>query len=44
MKSKILAMDGKEENIITASMNQSDLPLNHEWVITYDKGLNQDTD
>ena len=36
------AMDGKEENIITASMNQSDIPLNHEWIITNDKGLNQD--
>ncbi len=36
------SMDEKKENIITASMNQSDLPLNHEWVITYDKGLNQE--
>ena len=36
------AMDGKEENIITASMNQSDILLNHEWIITYDNGLNQD--
>ena len=33
---------GKKENIITASMNKSDIPLNHKWVITYDKGLNQD--
>jgi hypothetical protein len=32
----------KKENIIKATMNQSDLPLNHEWVITYDKGLNQE--
>lgn len=33
--------DEKKENTIKASMNQSDLPLNHKWVITYDKGLNQ---
>lgn len=31
-----------QENIISASMTQSDLPLNHEWKIYYDKGLNQD--
>ncbi|MED1674218.1 hypothetical protein [Pallidibacillus thermolactis] len=31
-----------QENIISASMTQSDIPLNHEWKIYYDKGLNQD--
>ncbi|MBM7694272.1 hypothetical protein JOC77_003733 [Peribacillus deserti] len=31
-----------QENIATASMNQSDIPLNQEWVITYDNGLNRD--
>lgn len=34
--------DEKNENIITVGMNQSDIPLNHKWTITYDKGLNQD--
>ncbi|MFJ7824820.1 Ig-like domain-containing protein [Psychrobacillus sp. NPDC096623] len=32
----------KQENIVMASMNQSDIPLNHNWVITFDKGINQD--
>jgi hypothetical protein len=32
----------KNEKVIKASINQSDIPLNHEWVIFYDKGLNQE--
>ncbi|MER1986655.1 MAG: Ig-like domain-containing protein [Solibacillus sp.] len=32
----------KQENIVIASMNESDIPLNHNWVITFDQGLNQD--
>jgi hypothetical protein len=36
------SMDKEKGNVIAARMNQSDIPLNHEWVITYDKGLNQD--
>lgn len=32
----------KRENIVMASMNQSDIPLSHNWVISFDKGLNQD--
>ncbi|MFJ5770146.1 Ig-like domain-containing protein [Psychrobacillus sp. NPDC093180] len=32
----------KQENIVMASMNQSDIPLNHNWVITFDKGMNKD--
>lgn len=39
---KQLSSIEEKENIITVSMNQSDLPLNHEWVITYDKGLYQE--
>ncbi|WP_313893602.1 hypothetical protein [Psychrobacillus sp.] len=31
-----------KENIVLASGNQSDIPLNYNWVITFDKGLNQD--
>jgi len=29
----------KQENIV---MGQSDIALNHNWVITFDKGINQD--
>ena len=32
----------KRENIVMASMNQSDIPLSHNWVISFDKGLNLD--
>ena len=35
------SIEVSQENI-TVSMKRSDIPLNHEWVITYDNGLNQD--
>ncbi|MRX73749.1 hypothetical protein GJU40_16530 [Bacillus lacus] len=37
-----LSIGVSQEDIIAASMNQSDIPLNKEWVITYDNGINQE--
>lgn len=32
----------KQEIIVMAGMNQSDTPVNHNWIITFDHGMNQD--